>query len=436
MIKISNNSNDILEEGNKKTNKVIKIDDNIDSFEELEKGNSKEELIEKRKKKKSNKKDIKNLNKKIMIFLIINIVIFLVIYILCFSFTNNINIKKDKFKISENVKNEKKLSIIDLKMKNIINYTNDESSNNIERKKFPIESISQFPCGNIISVDWISIVIYDQNYNIIQRIYVFEAIDKKHYFKQQKRIYKVVVKDDNNFAIYANDGSLRLFNKQGDKFVLKQEINDDNVKIVDIVFDSKGRLIACCWGNMIKVFELNEKGNYESKKRIINADAFHALLLEDKNILISKEITSLQFYDISQNFKLIETLKERSIHDIERIGDDKVILYHNNSLKILSVKERKVVKNIKIGFEAYAIKYYKEKGLILVGGILKDNKGSDKSMIFIFKSDNFDLLQSIDNIQGTCIKGIYIFQNGLIATYGNDQDQGYPIKIWSLEQIN
>ena len=95
-----------------------------------------------------------------------------------------------------------------------------------------------------------------------------------------------------------------------------------------------------------------------------------------------------------------------------------------------------MVKNIKIGFEAYAIKYYKEKGLILVGGILKDNKGSDKSMIFIFKSDNFDLLQSIDNIQGTCIKGIYIFQNGLIATYGNDQDQGYPIKIWSLEQIN
>ncbi len=429
MIKISNDLNDI-EEQYKKTNKESKIKDNDNYFEEMGQSNTKEELIEKKKKKKSNKKDIKKLNKKMMIFLVINITIFLIIYIFYLSFFKSININKDEYEISKNVKSENKLPLIGLKMKKEINYTNEESKFNVDRKKFPTESVSEFPCGNIISVDWISILIYDKNYNIIQRIYIFEGIDKLHYFKTQKRLYKVVVKDDINFAVYADDGSLRIFNKQGNQFVLKQEIKD--VKVYDITFDSKGRIIAGCRENMIKVFELNEKGNYQSKKSIINADAFHVKLLEDKNILISKEIASLQFYDISQNYKLIETLKERSIHEFERIDDDKVILYHNNYLKILSVKERKVIKKIEIGFEAYSIQYYKEKGIILLGGTIR-NKGSDKSILSIYKSDNFELLKSIEDIHGSCIKGIYIFKNGLIATFANDQEQGYTIKIWSLE---
>ena len=172
---------------------------------------------------------------------------------------------------------------------------------------------------------------------------------------------------------------------------------------------------------------------YKSIKSLVQADASYLTLFEDKNILISKEIMGMQFYDIKQNYKLIESLKERSIHELERIGDDKFILYHNNSLKILSINERKVIKTVKIGFEAYSIKYCKEKGIILVGGIKRKEKGEDVGELYIMNSDNFELIKSIENIHGNRIRGIFILKNGLIATYGDDRDTGYPIKIWSLE---
>ena len=153
-------------------------------------------------------------------------------------------------------------------------------------------------------------------------------------------------------------------------------------------------------------------------------------LFEEKNILFSKEITSMQFYDISQNYKLLETLRERSIHEAEKFGDDKIIVYHNNTLKIISLNEHNLIKTLKIGFEAYSIKYYEEKGIILVGGI---DKSCDKSVLYILNSDNFEIVKSIYDIHGTCTKGIFILKNGLIATFGEDKEQEYPTKIWTLE---
>ena len=407
------------------SNPEINNNEAIDNFEELEQNSSnEEELIDKKKKSHS-----KNLNKIFIKFLIINITIFPIIYIIYITYNNKNLSKSITYEKASNSKD--KLQEINLKINHIINYTNDESANNEERKKFPTESIAQFPSGNIISVDWISIVIYDKNYDIKQRIYVFDVVDKKHYWRMQQKIYKISIKDDNNFAVYSNDGLLKIYTKQGDQFELKQEITD--IKVQDAIFDSKGKLIVCVRGNFIKILEQNEKGMYKSIKSLVQADASYLTLFEDKNILISKEIIGLQFYDIKQNYKLIESLKERSIHELERIGDDKFILYHNNSLKILSIKERKVVKTVKIGFEAYSIKYCKEKGVILVGGIQRKEKGEDIGELYIMNSDNFELIKSIENIHGNRIRGIFILKNGLIATYGDDRDKGYPIKIWSLE---
>ena len=141
----------------------------------------------------------------------------------------------------------------------------------------------------------------------------------------------------------------------------------------------------------------------------------------------------MQFYDVSNNYKKIGSLRERSVHELERYGNDKFIIYHNSSLKVISISERKLVKTIKIGFEAFSTKYIEEKGIILVGGIERNNKGSDKSILLILNSDNFEIIKKIYDIHGTCVRSINILKNGLIATYGDDKNDSYPIKIWTLE---
>ena len=331
------------------------------NFEELDQmEENEEELITRRKKKYS-----KNLNKTILKFILINLTLAPIIYIIYLLYNNKIVSKNIKYEMSNTPK--QKLQELNLKLEHTINYINDESANNEERKKFPTEYVAQFPCGDLISVDWISVVIYDNDYNIKQRIYVFDVVDKLHYFRMQKKIYKVAIKDDNTFAISSNEGLLKIYSKKDDKFELKQEIND--ILVYDIIFDSKGKLIACARGNKIKILEQNEQGKYVSKKSLEQADASYATVFEDKNILISKSIPGFQIYDINQNYKLIKEFKERSIHDLERLDEDRFILYHNNSLKIFSLNEQKIIKTIRIGFEAYSIKYYKEKGVIILGGI-------------------------------------------------------------------
>lgn len=244
-------------------------------------------------------------------------------------------------------------------------------------------------------------------------------------------MYKVVIKDENNFAIYANDGSLKIYNRQGKDFSLTQNIENEGV--VEILYDSEGKIITGCRDNNIKIFEQNNEGIYKKTKTRNFADTFQIKVFEDKNILIAKDIDFIQFYDIKQNYKLIETMRQKSLHDFERYGDDNIIIYTNSTLKVISFKEYKEIKTINIDFQAYAIKLYQEKGIILVGGCKKYERGLDRGRLSIYKSDNFELIKTFEDFHDSCVKGVNILKNGLIATFGEDPDNGYPIKIWSLE---
>ena len=405
------------------------INNSADIYEEMEQDNKNDELIEK--KKSSKIKGLKSINNKLFIFIFMNITIFIFLYLLYIFFKKDININKNNHELENNLKNNNKLSEINLKNVNIINNTDYYSLRKDKIVKFPIESISQFPSGNIITVDWITINIYDNNYNIIQKIPVFDPIQETYYRKDQKKIYKVAIKDENNFAICANDGSLKIYNREGKDFILKQNI--ENEAVIEILYDSEGKIITGCRDNNIKIFEQNNEGIYKKIKTRNFADTFHIQAFEDKNILIAKDIDFIQFYNIEQNYKLIETRRQKSLHDFERYGDDKIIIYTNNTLKVINFKEYKEIKTIKIDFQAYAIKLYNEKGIILVGGCKKYERGQDRGMLSIYKSDNFELIKSFEGFHDSCVKGINFLKNDLIATFGDDPDNGYPIKIWSLE---
>ena len=232
-------------------------------LEELEQGDANEDLIEKR--KRSKKKNLSIMNSKVITLIILNIFIFPIIFFIYIFYDKT----SKKFQYETNYKSNgnNKLKIIDLKLKHTINKPKNES----ETKKVSIESIAQFPCGNIIFADWISIYIYDINYNLIQKINLHEIVDQRQYWKTQKRIYKISIKDDNNFVIFSNDGLLKLFSKENGIFELKQDFKD--VEVVDAIFDSQGKIIACVRNNLIKIFKQDEKGIYKSIKSIQQADA-------------------------------------------------------------------------------------------------------------------------------------------------------------------
>ena len=62
-----------------------------------------------------------------------------------------------------NIKSGNILSLSDLKLNKVLNNSDIYDLGRNKLTKFPIESISQFPSGNIITVDWITINIYDNN---------------------------------------------------------------------------------------------------------------------------------------------------------------------------------------------------------------------------------------------------------------------------------
>jgi hypothetical protein len=214
-----------------KTNSDDITDQNkdIDVFDEMEQDNNTNDLIQKKKLHK--KKGEELINNKWAKFIITNIAIILMIFLFFLLIKkDSINIK-NKDKIEDNIKSGNILSASNLKLNKVLNSTDIYDLGRNKITKFPIESISQFPSGNIITVDWITINIYDNNFNLIQKISVFDAVKDTYYKKDQKKIYKVEIQNENNFAICANDGSLKIYSKQGKEFALKQNIEKEGIVI-------------------------------------------------------------------------------------------------------------------------------------------------------------------------------------------------------------
>ena len=424
------NSDLFLEEQDKNNNKENKIKNNIEIYEEMEQDNINEKLIIK---KKNKRKFIKLIKNKLLKYIIMNIIIISIIYFLYFFFNNKNIIKNRNYEKTSKIKNKLNFNMT-LKLNYTITYKYTYSSYNRKNLKFPIHSVSQFPSGNIISIDSISINIFDIFYNLIQKIYIFEASNE---IKDQKKLFDAAIKDENTFAISSNNGIIKIFSKVGKKFKLKQNIESSNRQIKKLIFDSKGKLYSGCYDGTIKIWEQNEDGQYINTRILNHTNLFIFLLLEDKNILISKSTPTINFYNTSNDYKLIKAINESSIYELERFEDDKIIIYYNKTLKIISISKFKVIKKVEIDMKAFIIRYYKEKGIILVGGSFQYYKDWDLSLIKIYRSDNLELINTIYNTNGMCTYGIKILQNGLIATYGYpDQDKDdYVIKLYSLEQI-
>ena len=105
---------------------------------------------------------------------------------------------------------------------------------------------------------------------------------------------------------------------------------------------------------------------------------------------------------------------------LKRIDDDRIIVGGEKSLKVISIKEIKIIKSIDIPFRCNGIITIEEKGIFLMGGWSKD--------IIIFRNDNYECLSRISNAHNNYIVGLCELKNDLILSFSGDT----TMKIWSI----
>ena len=217
--------------------------------------------------------------------------------------------------------------------------------------------------------------------------------------------------------------------------MLKQDIKNAHDRSVrKVIYNSFGNIISCSYDKTIKIWELDNKGNYINKKIIKNEDEVRSLiLLEDKNLLVSsgERFTNIWEIQNDDNYKLIKTFNEtycRTQNVLERISEDIIIVAKSPfALKVISLSQLKVIKIIEFEFGFNSLKYIKDKGIFLVGGYRNEKDGS--STIKVLRSNNFEEIKTIYDTHNYAVEGFCLLKDGLIASYSYD----YLINIWSIK---
>ena len=333
---------------------------------------------------------------------------------------NQLELRIQNLEKKEEIKKKENKTI----KKNIINFPNFEfkSINSINPHTKSINSISKFPSGNIISVSSDqSIKIYDKNLNIIQDI-----INADGYC-----INYVSIKDENNFVTCSNELNIKIWNKKINKqllkeeFILNQIINyAHNDWINKVIYSLNGNIISCSMDKTIKIWQ--EKNNiYQSIKILKHNNPINSiLLLEDKNILISLGKDGTKFWNLN-NYEMIIHIKEAICchrDACKRIDKERIIIGGDidGIIKIISINEYKIIKEIKNEFLCFGICTIEEKGIFLTGGKSQE--------IRIYRTDNYECIKIIKDAHNDEIYGIIELNNGTIASYGYEE----TIKIWSF----
>ena len=303
-------------------------------------------------------------------------------------------------------KEEIKNQIVNLKIINSIN-----AHENI------INSVKIFPSGKIISVSHDkSIKIYDNMFNIIQNI------QNAH----DDFIINVNIINENNFITCSSDKSIRLWYKSNNEFKLKKILsNSHNDIIMKVINFSNGNLISCSKDKTVKIWvKIND--NYQLTTVINHINKVHSiLLLEDKNILVSSGKFGTNFYDINF-YNCIFSFDETYCsfpNALIRCYNDYIIVKKKirNSLNVISISEKKIIREIYNIIDCFGITLIKNYNILLLGGKSKD--------IRIFNSKNGELVNIIKNAHENRIYGFVQLNDNLIASYSKD----HTIKIWKFD---
>ena len=286
-----------------------------------------------------------------------------------------------------------------------------------------INSISIFPSGNLILISNNNIImIYNNLFKIIQIIK-----DEKNNFWNGNGY--VCVKDENNF-VFCSGQYIKFYTRKYIKnniknsvFVIHQIIKQNAFLYeYQINFFSNENMISCTY-NLINIWEKNNLNNkYQIITSIIFSDYFESFLLfEDKNILITSNSKYTKFWNLN-NYENYYNINEGVYYKntFRRIDNDKFIFsLKDGILKIFSIKEKECIAVLKEKFYCFSICVIREYGIFLANG--------ENNNIKIYKISNFKLIELIKNAHCKNIIGFIQLKNGLVLSYGMDNE----LNIWS-----
>jgi len=321
----------------------------------------------------------------------------------------------DKITIKNQEKQNKKENKLHNKNNIIIN--NLKQINSIDNY---IISLYVFPSGNIISILFDkSIKIYDNYFNIIQ------TIPNGH----NDYITYVNIKNEDNFVTYSLKNIktwIKIKEKFKEEYSLNKIINNAHEDWINkVIYNKNLNLISCSDDKSIKIWEEDNNNNYQCITVLRHDDEIYSiLLLEDKNILISSGLDGTKFWNLN-NYENIFHIKQVIClcnNALNRIDNERIIIGGNidGIIKIISIKEKTIVKEIKNEFPCLGICIINEKGLFLIGGKSKNIK--------IYRYDNYECIQIINDAHNDEIYGITELNDNSIVSYGYDK----TIKIWSF----
>ena len=237
----------------------------------------------------------------------------------------------------------------------------------------------------------------------------------------------IFVKDENNFATCSQDKCINIWIKKNNKFILKESIiNAHNSRITNLIYCTNDNIISCSEDYKIKIWELI-KNKYQLLTSLIHSNDICALLfLEDKNLLISSGYDGTKIwkiYEKGMNIDFFYYFKEVFCgcwNGLNRIDENRIIIGGKISLKVISIKEMKIIKSIDIPFRCNGITVIKDKGIFLIGGWGED--------IQIYSNDNYKCLSTIYNAHNNYIVGLCELKNGFVLSFSGDT----TMKIWSI----
>jgi hypothetical protein len=291
----------------------------------------------------------------------------------------------------------------------------------LKNDTFNINYANSLPSGNIVLGDSNkNIFMYDFNYGETEVNNLFKETNLNDNIQYLEKFY--LENNNNNSFISTSGKKIIIWNYNGSLFeqtmILPEEHTD---RITKVIYDSKRNIFSCSRDGSIIIWGKKNE-NYENIKQLYHrSDVYSILLYEDKNILISSGSNITIIWNITDDSNV--TFSNESFSDsnngLDKIDDDKFIVLRQNGFSIISITEKKIIKTIsKTNLQYSSLKSFQNKGIFLLGG----KWGS----IYVYRIDNFELIQTIKNAHNSYIKGFFELQDGQIASYSEKE-----IKIWA-----
>ena len=242
--------------------------------------------------------------------------------------------------------------------------------------KDSVNTFGVVSCNEIISVSSDkSITVFDKFFH------VFQKIEKAH----DRTIFDISIKDKNNFATCSGDKSIKTWKKSEDgKYKLNQSINDIHEDdIHTIIYLEDNTIISGSKDQKIKILKF-KNNEYHCDRIIAQDDKIYSLLNLEENLLISSGLNSMNFYNLQNLSPLINKIEAYCYgkNALQRIDDKRIVVGSRQYIQIISIEEKKIIKEIKNHFLVWAICVIREKKIFLCGGTSPD--------ITLINSDNYE----------------------------------------------